>query len=818
MKVPFSWLAEYVDLSGLTPEQIADGLMQAGLEVEEIEKTGPQFTNVVVAKVDKLDPHPNADKLRLVTVNLGNSTQQVVCGAPNVREGIHIAFAQRGASVYSKKSNEWFELGEATIRGVQSCGMVCSIDELALGENYQQAEDGIWVLDAVLSNLKLGQPIEEALGLNSDLIFHTAPTANRGDWMSILGVAREIAAIFNKKLLFTEPVLEAVKESSEFKVTLSDTSLCNYYALTQITNAKLKDSPDWMKQHLAAAGIRSINNIVDITNYVMLATGQPLHAFDQASLGKSGTIGARRAKTQEALLTLDEIERNLTEDSIVITFDDKPVALAGVMGGGNSHITESTQNVVLEVAYFPSAITRRSARSVGLRSESSARFERGVDPQGQERALALAIKLYKELCDAEVSSITICDKRPKTQTQIELPLSKLNTILGYTIPLERCEQILTSLGIIIKKDADKITATIPSYRQIDMKDDVDLIEEIIRIEGYDKLPSTLPVVDVTPKRTFREQFVAHLREQCLAYGLDELMTESLVSPNQHNSFVKPETRVTVANSHSENHTDMRQSILPNLFDAVAYNNAQGNLSFAGFELGRCYFKNDKKKSDAKNTGVDEVLHLGLCLTGSIETGKLGKPVLFDFYSLKGIIEALLSSIGMKSTLKVEACNTHPYFHPGQCAELKLGKQVVGTLGQCHPSFADDAKIKHPMFFAEINLELLIPIAEGKNRYDTFKPQALSVYPSVDRDMAFVAPTTITHSAIENCIQKLKQPLIQSIQVFDVYQGEQIEAGHRSLAYRLTLGSPEKTLTDQEIETTIKDVKTQLEKELAVQFR
>ena len=426
--------------------------------------------------------------------------------------------------------------------------------------------------------------------------------------------------------------------------------------------------------------------------------------------------------------------------------------------------------------------------------------------------------MYQELCGAKVNAITICDQRSKTETVIELSLSKLKAILGYTIPLDRCEQILISLGMTVKLTPESITAIVPSYRQVDIKDDVDLIEEIIRIEGYDKLPETLPVVNFTPKHTFREQFIGHIREQLLSYGLHELMTESLVPSKQPAEFMNSETRVTVANSHSEAHTDLRQSLIPNLLNVAEYNTSLSNPYCWGFELGRCYNIDKSKPTDPKTTQVNEALHLGICLTGVAESGVIGKPVIPDFYCLKGVIEAVMDAIGMKQTLKMEASKTHSYFHPGRCAVLKLGKQIIGILGQCHPAITEKGKLKHPLFLAELNLEILIPIAESKNRYDTFKPKALSVFPFVERDMAFVAPLEIHHYAIENTIQKLKHPLIQNIEVFDVYQGEQIETGHRSLAYRLTIGSLEKTLTDNEIESTVTDVKKQLEKELTVQFR
>lgn len=825
MKVPYSWLQELVDLDGLTPEEVGQALTNAGLEVEEVETTGPVFTQVLVAKVDKVDPHPNADKLRLVTVNKGDKgIQQVVCGAPNVREGIKIAFAQSGAKVLNRKTGETFELGEAVIRGVPSSGMVCSIDELGLNEQYPSTEDGIWVLDTLVTDKDLGQPLETVLGLEKEIILHTAPTANRGDWMSMLGVAREVAGIFKRDLKL-DAQLPAVPEVNHSPITLElpQPERCSYYALTLLDNIQVQPSPVWMQKRLQAAGVRSINNVVDITNYVMLLTGQPMHAFDQAKLAASGEISVRPAAEGEKLVTLDGVELNLKVDNTLITFNNQPVALAGVMGGEHSGIVDSTQNIVLEIAHFPSAQTRKSSRAAGgLRSESSARFERGVDLGGQELALQYTLKYLQELCGATVTHFTVKDYRQLEANQITFELSRFESVLGYAIPQQDIELILNRLGFNVTIQNAQLQATVPSFRANDVKLDVDVIEEVARIYGYDHAPYTLPQVAQVPERSFRGRSLALVRQTLLGLGLSEVTTLSLVSENQvkpANALPPHQQPVKVVNSNSQEHTVLRQSLVPGLLDVIGHYAAQSLPYCWVFELGRHYYFNSKQPLTDKNTAVNEPLFLGVSITGSPVVGEKNAKSAFkpDYYTLKGVLDELLEKLGLTSLVQVQPYSEDERFHPGQCGQIVLDKKVIGVIGQIHPVTVQQNKWRNSVFLLEVNLEPLLKKAQQQDLFKTTLAP-ISAFPFVERDIAFVAPLSVSHQAIVDCLNSGKDPLLKNITLFDEYKGQGIEDGHRSLAYRLTLGSLEKTLTEQEIEASTQRLKETLSNQLGVQYR
>ena len=414
MKISLEWLNEYIDLSDVTPEQIAHELTMSGLEVEEIEKAGPKFSNIKVAKIQLIEQHPNADKLHLVTVDLGNETKTVVCGAQNIEEGQIIPYASVGSKVLDRKTGEQFELTPAKIRGIESQGMLCSQDELGL-ENMQE-EDGILILNRLYSNLTLGEPLEKVLDIKEDIVFDVAPTANRGDEMSVIGIARELSAIFNKKLNFSP--LQETKDCStdKFQVEILDREGCKYYSAGLLNDVVIKPSPDWMKRRLEACGIRAINNVVDITNYVLLEYGCPLHAFDRDKL--NGYLCVRRAFEGETIVTLDEIERKTNSDTVLIATKEKSVCIGGVFGSANSEVDENTKNIALEAAYFTPAQNRKSARSVGYRSEASARFERGIDIEMVKPALLRAMQLMVDLADAKVDGIveTGDNKLPEPET------------------------------------------------------------------------------------------------------------------------------------------------------------------------------------------------------------------------------------------------------------------------------------------------------------------------------------------------------------------------------------------------------------------
>ena len=491
MQVSLEWLNEYVDLEGVEPELIAHKLTMSGLEVEEIEHKKPNFTNIITALIKKIDNHPDADKLHLVTVDTGNAQKTVVCGAQNIKEGQIIPYASVGSKVFSRKTGELFELTPAVIRGVESQGMLCSQDELGL--DGMQKEDGILILNNPtlgLGEVKLGEPLEKILNLNDEIVFHLAPTANRGDQMSVIGVARELSALFNKKLKFSP--LSATKDTStdKFKVEIKDEEACKYYSIALLKDIKIKPAPDFIQRRVAAAGMRPINNVVDITNYVMLEFGTPLHAFDFDKL--DNYLCVRYAKEGEKLTTIDEIERTLTKETGVIATEKEPVCLAGVFGGNNSEIDDNTKNIALEAAFFTSHTNRKSARSVGYRSEASARFERGVDIELVQMGLMQAVNLLIKYADAKFEGMTECGKNKKDDIEITLRGSEIKRILGVEIEQDKCVEILQNLGFeLLGKNEIAAKFKVPSYRTNDVYREIDLIEEVARIAGYDNIPPTL---------------------------------------------------------------------------------------------------------------------------------------------------------------------------------------------------------------------------------------------------------------------------------------------------------------------------------------
>lgn len=833
MRVSLEWLSEYVDISGLSPQAIAEALTNAGLEVESIENLGGAFSGVVLGKIRQVAPHPNADRLRLVTVDLGASGQnQVVCGAPNVAEGMRIAYAQIGATVLNRKEGTTFTLGPATIRGVESTGMICSIDELGLQEQYPKMEDGIWPLTDVANDTDLGRDLKEVLQLKTDTVLEVTPNANRGDLMSMLGVAREVAALFGRGLKLPSVDIQPVSSQTDsaYQVKLSDPDVCPYYAGAVLENVTIGPSPDWLRQRLTHAGIRPINNVVDITNYVMLELGQPLHAFDIHQLGPDGTVDVRRAKPGETLKTLDGMERTLSDESVIVTFNNRPVALAGVMGGEETEISESTTQVFLESAHFVAPSTRRSARSVGLRSDASARFERGVDITLPYPAMMRAVQLFSELAGARCTALSQDDRRSVTSAgqampfqehviEIQLNLKRIPQILGIDIPKETVQQTLAKLGFAVSDQGESLDVKVPAFRAQDVTREIDLIEEVIRIYGYDKIPYTLPSQSATPEKTSRAKFLDEVRQAMTGAGLMEVTTLSLIGDSllQRTGFSQDsETTVRVTNSQSRDHTFLRQSLAPTLLEVAKHNQAQGNEDVWIFELGKTYFKT--RSPQEKDPGVSENLYLGAVLTGNPYRGEWHENRLTDYYTAKGLLENLFQLLGIQQQIRWSAAAPSPAFHPGQTAQFKLGKTALGLVGRLHPTLEEKLKFKLPVYLLELDLDAMFAALAKRPAFSAMDIEALSAYPAVKRDIALVAPNTVSHSQVVSTLNQANEPLLTDIQLFDEYRGAQVGEGQRSLAYRITLQSSEATLTEAQIDTAVDKLKRQLSEKLSVSLR
>lgn len=811
MDVSLNWLNEFVDLSDIDENQVAHELTVSGLEVEGIKHLKPQFKKIVTAKILKIDQHPNADKLHLVTIDNGSEQKTVVCGAQNIEEGQIIPYATEGSEVLNRKTGELYTLVPTEIRGILSQGMLCSADELGLSDRNYQSEDGILILNRFLKNPPLGQPLENILGLEEDTVFEVAPTANRGDQMSVLGIARELCALFDKELKFSPIISTQDLSTDKFKVEIIDDDVCKYYSIGILKDVKIKPSPDWMQKRLIASGIRAINNVVDITNYVLLEYGTPLHSFDYDKL--NNYLCVRHAKEGEKIVTLDGVERNLTHDSVVIATKTDPVCLAGVFGGQNSEVDENTKNIALEAAYFPPASNRKSSHSVGYHSDACARFERGIDIEAVKPALMRAMQLLTELADAKVEGMVDAGENEVKRNRITLRFSQVEKILGCKIPNERCISILEKLGfLVLGKNELAANFEVPSFRDVDVYREIDLIEEIARINGYDKITPTLPAKNETPFISKDEKLLKKINETLLSSGLSEMVTTSLIGEpllKQYSVSYDKENAVRVTLPKSEDYTMLRQTMTANILNCLKYNYDNGQKTFWAYEIGKTFIKTGS--ADEKHSGVTETRMLAGCITGEIENSKWQHNAKTDFYTLKGVLEKLFEELGLSARVVLKPCENVSTVHPYRSASVSLlGKEPIelGYFGQIHPIMKDKMKLKQDAFIFELNLEEILKASN----INVVKYKKLPQYPEVQRDLSFVVPVDTTYESIKKIVKKaVKSNLYKGCEIFDVYQGEHMEEGFKSLAFRVKLQDENATLTDEVVESQIQSVKSALEK-------
>lgn len=811
MQVSLNWLNEFVDLSNVDEKQIAHELTMSGLEVEAIEHIKPQFKNIITAKILKIDQHPNADKLHLVTVDTGSEKKTVVCGAQNIEEGQIIPYASVGSEVLNRKTGEMFTLTPAEIRGVQSQGMLCSSDELGLTERNYQTEDGILILNRFINNIELGKALEDVLGLEEDIVLDVAPTANRGDQMSVIGIARELCAIFDKELKFSPLVSTTDLSTDEFKVEIKDKDVCKYYSLGVLKGINIKPAPGWMQKRLISSGIRSISNVVDITNYVLLEYGIPLHAFDLNKL--DGYLCVRRAKEGEKIVTLDGVERNLNNDSVLIATEKEGVCLAGVFGGQNSEIDDNTTTIALEAAYFVPSSNRKSSRSVGYRSDACARFERGVDIEAVKPALMRAMQLLAELADAKIVGVVEDGENELEKPEITLRFALVKKVLGCEIENSKCLSILEKLGFkILGKNENAAKVEVPSFRAGDVTREIDLIEEIARINGYDKIAPTLPSKNQAPIISNEEKALKKINATLLASGLNEIITTSLIGTpllKQFSLNYDDSKAVKVENPQSDEHTMLRQTLIANVLNVMKHNYDNGQKSFWAYEIGKVYFKN--APADEKNSGVDEIKMLSGIITGEIENSKWGGNIKTDFYTLKGIFENLFNELGISSRIQFKPCEGVDTLHPYRSTKIvMLGKNLLelGYIGQLHPILKDKLKLNQEAFLFELNLDEIIKAINPT----TVRYKKLPQFPEVQRDLAFVVPEKVSFDELQKVIKKaVPSNLFKGCEVFDVYKGENIQEGFKSIAFRIKIQDEQATLTDEIVDAQMKSVKDNLQK-------
>jgi len=799
MKVSLKWLKDYVDID-LLPEALAEKLTMIGLEAGDVHTIGGGFQNVFVGEVLKVEGHPNADRLSLATVDLGQEQHTVVCGAPNIAAGQRIAFAKVGARLIDGHSGKTMELKPAKIRGVASAGMVCSEMELGLSDNHE----GILIL---AEDAPVGTPLADYMG---DTIFDITITPNRPDCMNVIGIAREIAALTGKTVRL--PEIDYPEESTStddlVSIEILDPDLCPRYCGGIIKSVTIGQSPDWMQQRLLAAGMRPINNIVDITNFVMLEYGQPLHAFDYDKITE-GKIIVRSAQEGEKMVTLDGTHRELTPDMLLITDPAGPVALAGVMGGEDSEVTPTTRTILLESANFNNASIRRTSRSLGLLSEASARFDKGLSPDLSMPAIRRAIRLVVEFAGGTATT-GIVDAYPGyagPAKPIRLTAARAIQVLGIDFGLERITRTLVSLGFDCESKSDlEIMVSVPYWRT-DIKLADDLIEEVARIIGYDAIPTTMlsseiPHHEPSPMRTLRER----VQDILVGCGMQEVINYSLTSEDviakirYQGQFGEP---IRLANPLSRDQEFLRLSLRGGLLANFAANERHHGQGVILFEAGKIYLPREGELPDEREIVAGIMGGLRSVKGWRSDQGSL------DFFYAKGIVQILLERLGLSARFDIA---DDVMLLPGKTAAIYFNDQQIGILGELHPEVAADFDItSEPVAIFEIEMQKLIPAIEKPR---TFNP--IPRYPSIDRDIALIVDVDVSAQRIWEVLKSYSQ--VSQATLFDVYQGKQVPEGKKSLAFALRYQSMERTLTDEAVDKLQQKILKRLEKEVGAILR
>ena len=802
MKASIEWLKDYSDIDVSTKE-LADILTMTGSKVETIEEKGEDIKNVVVGKILEIEKHPNADRLVVTKIDIGNGEKlQIVTGADNIKVNDIVPIAKDGAELPGGK-----KIKTGKLRDVDSQGMMCSVGELGLDiENYPgQIEHGIMILDNKYEK-NLGEDITEVLKLKESVLDFEI-TCNRPDCFSIEGLGREVAVSLDKKFKNPHRNIDELKIGNKnsiegLTVNIEEPNLCYRYIARVVKNVKVKQSPEWLVKRLNACGIRAINNIVDITNYVMLEMGQPLHAFDINSIaGKQITV--RRAKADEKIVTLDGVERTLNNDMLVIADKDKPVAIAGVMGGENSEIEADTNTVVFESAVFYGGSVRKTAKAVGLRTEASSRYEKGLSPENTFRAINRAIELV-ELLEAGDPVDGMIDVYPTKQkiNKIKLDVNRINNLLGINLSKEDMIKILEKLEIKVENDV-----IIPPYFRTDIEQLADVAEEILRIYGYDKLETTLINAETTLGGKNKEQTIKdNVSEYLVAKGFSEIYTYGFISEKdlikcnidkEDNLFKQT---VKIKNPLSEDYTIMKTTPIPTLLQVLQSNNNYKNKNVKVFELAKTYKNVSEKIEKGELPEENTVLTIGMY--GEKE----------DFYTLKGVVENVLEVAGVKK-YDLFKDEENKLYHPGRCASLKVGNDIFASLGELHPLVAENYNLNDRVLIAEINIDKIVKYARFNKKY-----VEIPKYPAVERDIAMVVDEAVEVGQIERIITKKAKKMLEEINLFDVYRNEKLGENKKSVAYSLKFRLSDRTLTDEEVNTTMQEIITALEKELNAELR
>ena len=808
MKSSLLWMQDYVDVDmNQDMQAFADTLTIAGIPVEQVEYWGKEIKNVVTGKILKIEKHPDADHLVICQIDVGTEQLQIVTGASNVREGQIVPVAVHGAHLPGG-----VKIKRSKLRGVPSNGMLCSAHELGFDDSVLLPEErsGIWMLPA---DTPVGVDAVKYLQLR-DVVYEYELTANRADCFSMVGLSREFAVLSGKTARYPEITVAENDETIDGKVQISidDEELCNRYTARLLTHIKIGPSPLWMQQRLRKSGVRPINNIVDATNYTMIELGIPLHAYNYDKVAGHHLI-ARRAKADEAMKTLDGIDRTLNDNMLVIADEEKPCCIAGIMGGFDSEVTERTQTVILECASFKGSNIRHTGRMLGLRSEASGRFERGLDADSCINSINRCAQLLQEMgaCDVAKGIVDVYPQQQKT-TCITFTADQVNAFLGTDIPEEQMLHILETLQFTLQKDGDTITATVPSYRG-DCTEMPDIAEEVARIYGYEHIPSTRPWSDITVGEPGFEYDVTEKISRILcSSGLNETVTFSFMHPDQLKKLLYKDgdpvyQAVPIINPITEDFPLMRTTLIPSLMDVLARNQAVKNPSVGIYEIAPVYIP--------KELPVKELPEQKLCVSGLLYGQRTAGewPVQasdYDFYDVKGLVEAVLSGLGIHADIEV---SDYAPLHPGKAARYVKDGKVLCNFGELHPKAMDNYDVTGPVYIFEMYMDAIMPFINLMPDY-----HKVAKFPASSRDLAFLAPVDTSNQSILDIIREKGGDYLEAVHLFDLYQGKQVPRGYKSLAYNLVFRSEQGTLTDQDIQAPIDAILTDLKEKLNCELR
>ena len=805
MNTALSWIKAYVPDLDVTPQEYTDAMTLIGTKVEGYACLDKNLEKIVVGQIEKIERHPDADKLIICQVNVGTETIQIVTGAPNVKEGDKVPVVLDGGKVAGGHDGgplpeDGIRIKKGKLRGIESCGMMCSIEELGSSKDmYPLApESGIYILP---EDTPVGADAVEVLGLH-DVVFEYEITSNRVDCYGVIGIAREAAAAFRKE--FHPPVVTETGNDEDIhnylSVEVENPELCPRYCARMVKNIKLGPSPEWMQRRLAASGIRPINNLVDITNYIMEEYGQPMHAFDYDQLA-GHKIVVKCAQDGDTFQTLDGQMRNLDANILMINDGEKEVGIAGIMGGENSKITDDVKSMVFECACFDGTNIRLSAKRLGLRTDASGKYEKGLDPNTAYEAVNRACQLVEELGAGEVvgGMIDVCAAKPEP-VRVAFEPEKINSLLGTDIPAETMKDYFRMLGLGFDEETQEVIA--PTFRQ-DIHRMADLAEEVARMYGYDKIPTTLPSGESTTGRISFEGRVEDIAEEVAMFsGFSESMTYSFESPKVFDKLLIPADSklrqvVTISNPLGEDFSIMRTLPLNGMLTSLATNYNRRNKNVKLFEMAKIYLPKALPLTELPDERVQFTL------------GMYGEG---DFFTMKGVVEELFEKLGMKKKVHYDPSCERPYLHPGRKADIVYEGVPVGYLGEVHPDVTDTYKIGDRTYIAVLDMPAVIPFVSFDRKYE-----GLAKYPATTRDISMVVPKAVLVGQIEDVLEQRGGKLLESCQLFDIYEGSQIQEGYKSVAYSISFRAKDHTLTDEEVNAVMRKILNGLEG-LGIQLR